>query len=204
MEASAPVPEDWSAPPWDVCLDIEERERADPVGLVSYDPEWPRRFEAVAAAIRAALGDVATRIDHIGSTAVPGIAARPIVDVQVSVRSLRPFEAYARPLQQIGLYFRPDDEPRHRFFFDAGSFPRTVNVHVCEAGGEWERTRLEFRDYLRARPETAAAYEDVKQRLAARFGADGDAYARAKERFVSRVARDAKRWAREADRHPPG
>jgi GrpB-like predicted nucleotidyltransferase (UPF0157 family) len=157
------------------------------VDLVPADPRWAERFGVEAARVAVALGDVAVRIEHVGSTAVPGLAAKPVIDIQISVRSLEPMEAYRRGLERIGYVHRPDDESEHRFFhLDLGD-ARAFNVHVCTAGGAWERRHLAFRDHLRKDREEASRYEAVKRGLASRFGHDVDAYADAKTPYIRSV-----------------
>lgn len=160
------------------------------ITIVDYDPEWPARFEAEATRLREALGPVAMRIDHVGSTAVPGLAAKPIVDIQVSVRKVEPMHAYQLPLERLGYEYvaapTMDDYP----FFD-GREPRSVHVHVCEAGSFHERRHLAFRDWLRAHPDDAHRYAALKQRLAASEWENADAYADAKEPFIDEIVRRA-------------
>ncbi|MEO3875732.1 GrpB family protein [Nonomuraea sp. B12E4] len=84
----------------------------DPVEIVDHDPAWQERFAALGTALRGALGDVALRIDHIGSTSVPGLAAKPVIDLQISVRSLEPTAAYQAPLEQLGLVYRANNPER--------------------------------------------------------------------------------------------
>jgi GrpB-like predicted nucleotidyltransferase (UPF0157 family) len=140
-----------------------------------------------ATRIAAAIGHVAVRIEHVGSTAVPGLAAKPVIDIQISVPSLEPMEPYRRGLERIGYAYRPDDESEHRFFhLDLGG-ARTFNVHVCAAGGAWERRHLAFRDHLQKDREEAVRYEAVKRGLATRFGHDVDAYADSKSPYIRSV-----------------
>jgi GrpB-like predicted nucleotidyltransferase (UPF0157 family) len=156
-----------------------------PVRIADYDPAWPARFEAEAARVRDALGPVARRIEHVGSTAVPGMAAKPTIDIQVSVASFEPFEAYGEPLRRLGYEHRPNDEPRHRFFALWGpGGERVVNLHVCEAGGDWERRHLAFREALRGDPDLRARYEAEKRRVAALHPEDSLAYADAKTPWI--------------------
>ena len=120
-----------------------------------------------------------------GSTAVPGLAAKPVIDVQVSVASFDPLDAYRIPLERIGFVYHADDEPGHRFFglTDAEDV-RRVNLHVCEAGGEWERRHVAFRDALRADPDLRTRYETEKRRVAALHPDDTLAYAEAKTPWI--------------------
>jgi GrpB-like predicted nucleotidyltransferase (UPF0157 family) len=163
-----------------------------PIELVPPDPSWPARFEAEAARLREALGPVAVRVEHFGSTAIPGIAAKPFIDIQLIVASFEPFEAYASPLRRLGYVYRPDDEPAHRFFKRGEHGIRLVQIHVVEEGSWWGRKDLEFRDAIRADPEAARRYEQLKRELAARFPHDVDAYAEAKTEFVRSALRAAK------------
>src|SRR5207248_4184131 len=115
-----------------------------------YDPSWPARFEAEAARLREALGDVAVHIEHVGSTSVPGLAAKPIVDIQVAVAGVEDMGSYRHSLEGLGYEYVPDrDFPDYPFFgWPARTQPRTFNLHVCEAGTEMEFRHLRFRDRL--------------------------------------------------------
>jgi GrpB-like predicted nucleotidyltransferase (UPF0157 family) len=168
---------------------------ADPVEIVAYDPRWPERFREEATRLRHALGDVALRIDHVGSTSVPGLAAKPVVDIQVSVRSFDPQAAYQTPLEDLGFRWRPDEEPNHRFFRRPGERPRRTNIHVCLINREWLRSDLMFRDFLRATPEVTAAYAALKQLLARQFRHDLQQYWIAKGPFIQEAKRQAAAWA---------
>lgn len=171
-------------------------ERFDPaVRIVDYDPAWPAIAAAEIARIEAALGDVATRVDHVGSTAVPELAAKPIVDLQVSVVELEPTDRYARPLEELGYLFAPDSEsPDLHFFGRPAARPRTHHLHVCAAGSEHERRHLALRDYLRAHPEEAASYAARKRELVARHPEDRIAYIEGKADHVAALERRALAW----------
>jgi len=150
-----------------------------------YDPAWPARFESESARIREALGDNAVRIDHVGSTSVPGLGAKPVIDIQVSVASMVPRDAYKDAL--IGLGYRWALDPwtdDHEFFNRDEDGERAFHVHVCPTGSEWERRHLAFRDWLRANPADAAAYERLKRELAEQHPRDTYSYATAKTAFI--------------------
>lgn len=152
-------------------------------------------FEAEAARIGGALREVALRIDHIGSTAVPGLAGKPVVDIQVSVASFDPELAYREHLELLEYFYRPDEETEHRFFrWPPPGRARVFQIHLCEAGGAWERRHLAFRDYLRVHPEVAAEYADLKRECAERFRDDRLAYLDAKAPFISRAEAQALAW----------
>ena len=162
------------------------------IAIVAYDPAWPDAFEAERNRLQTALGALAVRIDHHGSTAVPGLAAKPIIDIQISVERLQPIGAYAAPLERLGYVHvaHPDDD-RCPFFHRPADWPHTHHVHLVEAGGEEERRTLAFRDYLRDHAGTAGEYQRLKQAIAAHVvGDDADAreeYARCKTEFVEQV-----------------
>lgn len=157
-----------------------------------YEPAWAAQFESERERLEAALGPLAVRIDHHGSTSVPGLAAKPVIDIQVSVRSLQPLAAYGEPLAALGYSHLPHDDDRFApFFYRPAAWPHSHHVHVVEAGGEEERKTLAFRDYLREHEEVARRYEALKLALAADSpaadAASREEYAEAKGEFVVAV-----------------
>ena len=136
--------------------------------IVPYDPGWPAAFEAEAVRLRAGLRDMALRIDHHGSTAIPGLGAKPVIDIQISVATLSPLSKYIAKLSAIGYTHVPHlDDAFCPFFHRPGEWPHTHHVHVVERGGREERRTLAFRDYLRDHPDVARAYEERKRTVAA-------------------------------------
>ena len=134
------------------------------------------------------MGDQVTRVEHIGSTSVPGLAAKPVVDIQVSLRSMVPRSAYADAL--VGLGYRWAIDPwsvEHEFFSKDTSGERAFHIHVCPDGSEWERRHIAFRDWLRANPDDAARYERLKRELAERHPRDIYSYAAAKTSFIQAI-----------------
>ncbi len=140
------------------------------VVVAEYDPAWPERFARYAASLREALGDRASRIDHIGSTAVPGLAAEDVIDIQVSVRGFEPFEPLRAGIEGAGFDWIPDnDDGRKRFFRLVGADDRRLaNIHVRNLGEFSEQAALLFRDYPRATPQARHRYEETKRTLATR------------------------------------
>jgi GrpB-like predicted nucleotidyltransferase (UPF0157 family) len=160
--------------------------------IAPYDHNWPAAFAAEAIRLRSALGMLALRIDHNGSTAIPGIGAKPIIDIQVSVNALQPIASYADPLRAIGYVHVPNpDDSFCPFFHRPRGWHHTHHVHVVEAGGTEELRTLAFRDYLRDHPATAHEYEHLKQELAKQFrpaaSESRKAYADAKTGFIERI-----------------
>jgi len=172
-------------------------DEVDPaIRIVEPDPSWPAAARAEMDLLAAALGPVAVRLDHVGSTAVPGLAAKPIVDLQLSVASLAPLGAYGDPLARLGYRFVPDPEmPDYHFFGKPPERPRTHHLHVCEAGSEHELRHLAVRDFLRAHRDEAARYAKVKRAVAARHPQDRLGYITGKDRYVAGLERRAVRWA---------
>jgi len=123
-------------------------QRAD---VVPYDDGWPARFAELAAAVRDALGDTAVRIDHVGPTAVPGTAARPVIDIQVSVAAFDPPGAYEPQLAALGYSLLPDDDKTQRFF--GRRVDNVARVHVRVAGSFSEQRALLVRDHQREHPD---------------------------------------------------
>ena len=162
-------------------------DRFDPaVRIVDYDEAWPRTAAAEMERIATALGDQLVRIDHVGSTAVPGMAAKPIVDLQASVAEIRSTERYAPSLAKLGYLFAPDpDWPDFHFFGKPAERPRSFHLHVCAAGSDHELRHLALRDYLRARPEEARRYAEMKRALVAERPADRLAYIEGKAGYVA-------------------
>src|SRR6516164_9263904 len=120
---------------------------AQVVEICPYDPAWPSLFAALGVRLRDALGSVALRIDHIGSTSVPGLAAKPIVDVQVSVAVLDPVHAYREPLERLGLVVRAQSTDRTKGYDREAPGTRRTHIHVRLAGSWAEQFALLFRDY---------------------------------------------------------
>jgi GrpB-like predicted nucleotidyltransferase (UPF0157 family) len=168
-------------------------DRFDPaIRIVDYDPGWSAQAEAETRRVATALGELVVRLDHFGSTSVPGLAAKPIIDLQLSVPSIEPIEAYRGPLEQLGYLFVPDPGfSDWHFFAKPPERPRTHHLHVVEAGSHHERRHLAVRDYLRAHPEEAANYEALKRRLVAAHPGDRLAYIEGKDPFMRALEKRA-------------
>ncbi|HVJ59010.1 MAG TPA: GrpB family protein [Burkholderiaceae bacterium] len=168
------------------------------IELVDYDPAWPARFADEARALGRALGERALRIEHVGSTAVPGLVAKPVVDIQVSVASLDDPAAFDDALGAAGythVVHEPAFDRIYPFFAKPFAWPRTHHLHLCVAGSNEEARHLAFRDHLRKHPEVACEYVRLKQQLAALHGGHDEAarqrYSLAKTDFVAAIERRA-------------
>lgn len=168
---------------------------ATPVVIVDYDPRWPEAYERARLDIVAAGGGDVVAVEHVGSTAVPGLSAKPIIDIMAGVRCLADVERFRPALEAAGYVYHPEMEqfiPDRRYFTKGSGGVSVQHLHVAEHGGEfWERHLL-FRDYLRAHPEARAAYDRLKRQLAARFRDDRPAYTDAKTEFIEGIVARAR------------
>jgi GrpB-like predicted nucleotidyltransferase (UPF0157 family) len=168
----------------------------DRIEIVAHDPEWERYFALAADLLRELLGPHIGRVEHVGSTAVPGLAAKPVIDMLVEVPSAATASSIVMPRLVTGgleAYWQPDGGAEHWFFIQRHPVRprRTHHVHVAPAGHPaWDMVL--FRDHLRSHPEVAAAYVALKRRLAARYPYDREAYTAAKSGFVAGALRAAR------------
>lgn len=169
----------------------------DPL-VVPYSPEWPEAFAAEAYAIAQALPDVTLTIRHIGSTAIPGILAKPIIDMLGEARSLKQIDSASRSLEALGYEAMGAFGIAGRRYFrkDHASGQRTHHLHVFEAESPHVERHIAFRDYLRAHPQIAKAYSDLKANLTGTQGNDPGAYVAGKAHFVSATEEAALAWYR--------
>jgi len=173
-----------------------------------YNPDWPQMFRDEADRVRRALGPLALRIDHVGSTSMPGMAAKPVIDLQVSVAALFPLDGFIAALATIGYSWvsvppppagspvAPLDET-YPWFCRPRQWPTTHHIHLCASGSREERDHLVFRDYLRDHPDVRMQYLDRKRQLAREHIGDTDAsreaYSLGKTHFVMAVLAEAAR-----------
>jgi GrpB-like predicted nucleotidyltransferase (UPF0157 family) len=174
---------------------------SDPILLVPYDPRWPALFEAERALIQDAIGEWIVAIEHVGSTSIPGIAAKPVIDIAVGIRDIREGYKTIFPLSKLGYRCMGEGGIAERLYFkkpwnskslrSPGNVLRTHQIHMYETTNpEWER-HLIFRDYLRSHPNVRDEYEALKRRLAVEHAEDIEAYANAKSVFVEPLLRKA-------------
>jgi GrpB-like predicted nucleotidyltransferase (UPF0157 family) len=166
---------------------ISPEERAEPVVVVPYDPAWPASFERVRAPVAEALGDLAVGIEHIGSTAVPGLEAKPIVDVDVVIRRAGDLDEVMRRLGQLGYTHLGDLGIVGREAFRATKQMPRHHLYVCASGAVPLQAHLILRDALRGDPALAAQYGALKRELAERYREDRDAYTEGKSVFITAV-----------------
>lgn len=177
------------------------------IEIMPYDQQWPEEFQRIREPLREALGELALRIDHIGSTSVPGLAAKDVIDVQVTVAKLDAV-AIASALKPLGYTLRADvtddhvppgrnDPPEEwqKLYFRAPEGQRRTHLHVRQVGRANQRYALLFRDYLRADPHVAQAYAQIKLALARLHPEDVEAYYDVKDPACDLIMAAAERWA---------
>lgn len=182
--------------------------------IAPYDPHWPVEFRHLGMPLRTALDDLALRIDHIGSTAVPGLPAKDGIDVQITVATLDN-RALVAAISALGYRFWDDilgdhqppghtDAPEEwsKRYFSAPPGQRRTNLHIRQAGRANQRYALLFRDYLRADPGVASAYAQVKEALARLHPEDFDGYYAVKDPVCDIIMAAAERWAASTDYAP--
>lgn len=165
------------------------------VVVTDYNDEWPQKFEEEAALIRSILQDEVLEIHHIGSTSVPGMKAKPIIDMMPVVREIERVDAYDEHFAAIGYEAMGEFGIQGRRYFRKGSFNRTHHIHIFSKTHQKDIERhLAVRDYLRAHPQEAHAYGELKAELASKFPTDSALYSDGKDDFVQRLEKRAMEW----------
>lgn len=165
------------------------------IEVVAYDPAWPRAFEAESHLMRRVLGDVLVAAHHIGSTSIPDLVAKPVIDLLLEVRDLASLDARNASLREAE--YEPRGEygiPGRRYFTRGTDTHRTHHVHAFALGHPALVEHLRFRDYLRAHPAAAQSYGTLKTELASRHPRDIEAYCRGKEPLIKDLIARAVAW----------
>ncbi len=169
------------------------------IEVVAYDPQWPRLFQVEAARLAAIFGEEIVAVRHMGSTAVPGLWAKPVIDIMPIVRDIERIDGYNDLMLALG--YLPKGEygiPGRRFFnLDSGD-RRLFNVHVYQIGNPEIPRHLDFIEYLQAHPEDAAAYAELKRSLAERYSNDIDSYVTGKTDLVREIGQKVDVWKNSA------
>jgi len=174
--------------------------RNDSIHLSEYDERWPIAYEEARARLAEALHPYALDIQHVGSTSVPGLAAKPIIDIALAIEEYPLPAAAILEVVALGYEFLGEHGIPRRHYFRKGR-PRTHHVHVVEGDSqEWEHFIL-FRDYLRTHPQAARRYEALKRELAARYQDDRAAYTDSKAPFIKELMEEGRAWRQTAVEH---
>ena len=166
-----------------------------PIFVVAYDPNWPALYEAEKAHILDALGEAVVQIEHIGSTSVPGLAAKPVIDIAVGIVDLAEAATCILALEAIGYRYVPEVEaalPERRFLWKGTPLEHTYHVSIAEPDNPTMVNPILFRDYLRTHPVEVQRYQALKRELASRCGSDISAYVAGKTALVETVLAKAR------------
>ena len=180
-----------------VALGRAKMGRPTPIHIADYDVRWPVMFENERVIIQKAIGEIAIDVQHIGSTSVPNLAAKPIVDIIISVAAIDlARDLCVDPLGEAGYEYVPEYEivMPERLYFRKGD-PRSHHIHMVVEGTEFWRRHILFRDYLREHGDAAREYELLKKRLAKENGTDMDGYTDGKSDFIREAEEKATAWA---------
>jgi GrpB-like predicted nucleotidyltransferase (UPF0157 family) len=161
-----------------------------PVRIVDYDPEWPNQFDLEKKRLLGAIGFWLVRLEHIGSTSVPGLAAKPIIDILAGIPRLEDAIHCITPLRALGYVYVPDYEdelPERRYFRLSVHGVSRVHLHLVETGSDFWKRHLLFRDYLRSHLDVAEEYAVLKRKLAEAYGFDRCGYTDSKSDFINRI-----------------
>jgi len=172
------------------------------MSVVDYDPAWPEAYEAEIARIRTVLGDEIVHAHHIGSTAVPGLAAKPVIDILLEVEDVGRLDVCDGGMSSIGYEPRGESGIPGRRYYPKGGDERTHHVHAFAVDDPHIAEHLAFRDYLRTHPDAASDYAHVKREAATKHSHDPDGYVAFKQRAVSRILSDALAWADRRENRP--
>jgi len=162
------------------------------VKILPHNEQWHELFAEERARLEDAIGEFVVAIEHIGSTSVCGIAAKPILDIAVAINDQASGERCVAPLENIGYIYRGENGIAGRFYFVKGAPARTHHLHMLLADSDELRNHLAFRDYLRQNRETAAEYDRLKKDLASRYRNDRDAYLDGKAEFVEKILKKSR------------
>jgi GrpB-like predicted nucleotidyltransferase (UPF0157 family) len=163
-----------------------------PIVVVDYDPEWPILFEQEKERLIAAVESHILVVEHIGSTSVPGLAAKPVIDIGVGIQRLAGAELMMPSIEGLGYVYEPALEqllPKRRFFWKGTTTVHTYHLHLAEAENPVLVRPLQFRDYLRKHRDAAVEYGALKKELAIHCGQDMEAYVTGKTEFIENVMR---------------
>lgn len=167
-----------------------------PVIIVAYDPRWPTIYSREKDQILGAVGNKVVAIEHVGSTAIPRLGAKPIIDIMVAVRQLSDAKECIGPLRSIGYEYVPEYEkelPERRYFRKGpeGVRNKHFHLHMVQHGEDFWKQHLMFRDYLRCHPDAAKQYCELKRKLAEKHALDREAYTDAKTLFIESILTQA-------------
>lgn len=164
------------------------------IEVVPYDPRWQKEYIEESRKIRDILNCEIVEIHHIGSTAIPGIYAKPIIDILIVVKDIENIDKYNEKMHGLGYISKGEFGIEGRRFFLKGLYDRTHHMHIFETGNPEIIRHLNFRDYMISHPETAKDYEKLKRGLSVKFRYDNEGYCKGKDEYIKDIDQRAKAW----------
>ena len=165
------------------------------VGVVSYNPNWQKMYKEESEKIKNILGDTIVDIHHIGSTAIPGIKAKPVIDILVEVKNIETVDQYNHKMEELEYEVMGEYGIPKRRFFRKGGNKRTHHIHIFQVGNEEIERHIKFKEYLITHPDKVREYSKLKEELANKYTYDVENYTNGKSDFIKEIDRQAKlRW----------
>jgi GrpB-like predicted nucleotidyltransferase (UPF0157 family) len=164
------------------------------VGVVSYNSNWKKMYKEESEKIRNVLGDIIIDIHHIGSTAIPGIKAKPVIDILVETKNIEAVDRYNSKMKELGYEAMGEYGIPKRRFFRKGGNNRTHHIHIFQVGNEEIERHINFKEYLIAHPDKAREYSKLKEELVNKYTYDVENYTNGKNDFIKEIDRKAKLW----------
>jgi len=172
----------------------------DPILVVDYDANWPIQYEHEKIQILHVLGKTVANIQHIGSTSVLGLAAKPVIDILLGLKQVAPSLPQISGLETLGYLYCGELGIPGRHYFRCG-MPRTHQIHLVQVDSEFWKSHILFRDFLRAHPDAAQQYETLKRKLAVEFRYDRERYTDSKAPLIKQLLVQAMVWQRCHNQH---
>lgn len=166
------------------------------IEVVPYQSKWKEDFKKEADSIKQILEEEIVELHHIGSTSIPNMFAKPIIDILISVRDITAIDSYNDKLNQLGYIAKGEFGIEGRRFFLKGLYDRTHHIHIFQQGNPEIIRHINFRDYMMAHPNEAKEYEELKKKLAIQFRYDIEGYCNGKDKFIKNIDEKAKEWAK--------
>ncbi len=179
---------------------MSEKENVRKIEVVEHNENWSKKYQEEAKKITAILGGNIINIHHIGSTAIPSIKAKPVIDILVEVKNIEKIDEYNDQMASLGYEAMGESGIEGRRFFRKGGNNRTHHVHVFQAGSEEIERHINFRDYMTAHPDEAMQYSQLKDRVAKEYTYDIQGYMAGKNSFIKEIDKKAKAWKEKQNR----
>ena len=164
------------------------------LGVVSYNSNWKKIYKEESEKIKNMLNDIIIDIHHIGSTAIPGIKAKPVIDILVEVKDIEGVDQYNHKMKELGYEAMGEYGIPKRRFFRKGRIKRTHHVHIFQVGNKEIERHINFKEYLIAHPDKAREYSKLKEKLANKYTYYVENYTNGKSDFIKEIDRKAKLW----------